>query len=497
MPKIQKKPLSAAIAIALGACVASPAMADVGPSTQVTPYLTGVAPGVQFTSVLTVGDSVRKKHKGDATYRMVGIPDGLGAYDNGDGTITVLMNHELQGTAGVPRAHGATGAFISKWQIRKSDLKVLNGEDLINTVYLWDAALGKYVQSANAVFNRFCSADLPSKSAFFNSRTGRGFSDGYIFMNGEEAGPTGRAFAHVVQGRGNSATYELPALGRFSWENAVASPYRQDKTIVAGLDDGSIGSSKAYFYVGTKQRKGNPVEEAGLTNGINYQVVIPGASTESDIPQGDTDSRTFELATSGGLGFNRVEDGAWDPDNRNVFYFVTTASFTTNSRLWEVTFDDIRQPEAGGTIRVLVDGALRGPKMMDNITVDGDGKVIIQEDPGNQAYLAKVWSYDPATDELTELAQFDPARFTPPPAGTVDPNFITQDEESSGVLEVTALLSDHDDRGRGRHDDEDNEGYDTDSYRYFILDAQVHKNIAATEPELVEMGQLLFMAVPK
>jgi hypothetical protein len=62
---------------------------------------------------------------------MAGIPDGLGAFDNGDGTITVLMNHELAATAGVPRAHGGTGAFVSRWQIRKSDLRVLNGRDLI------------------------------------------------------------------------------------------------------------------------------------------------------------------------------------------------------------------------------------------------------------------------------------------------------------------------------------------------------------------------------
>jgi hypothetical protein len=38
-------------------------------------------PGIGTTSILTVGDSV-------GGYRMVGIPDGLGAYDNGDGTFT-------------------------------------------------------------------------------------------------------------------------------------------------------------------------------------------------------------------------------------------------------------------------------------------------------------------------------------------------------------------------------------------------------------------------
>jgi len=32
--------------------------------------------------------------------------DGLGAFDNGDGTFTVLMNHELQPALGIVREHG-------------------------------------------------------------------------------------------------------------------------------------------------------------------------------------------------------------------------------------------------------------------------------------------------------------------------------------------------------------------------------------------------------
>jgi len=35
---------------------------------------------------------------------MVGIPDGLGAYDNRDGSFTLLMNHELGSDKGVVRA---------------------------------------------------------------------------------------------------------------------------------------------------------------------------------------------------------------------------------------------------------------------------------------------------------------------------------------------------------------------------------------------------------
>src|SRR5690606_25088305 len=167
-----------------------------GPSTSSTPYLQGVAKGVEFTSILTTGEYINN-------YRMCGTPDGMGAYDNGDGTFTVLLNHEFNNSAGVVRAHGQKGAFVSKWVINKSDLSVLSGEDLIKTVYLWDGnAYTGYnagSPSSSAAMSRFCSADLPDATAFYNSKTGRGTIQ-RIFMNGEEAGSGGRAFGHIATG---------------------------------------------------------------------------------------------------------------------------------------------------------------------------------------------------------------------------------------------------------------------------------------------------------
>src|SRR5690242_10089841 len=173
---MQHKLTAVLLATALTGIGAS-AQAAKGPSSSQSPYLVPQTAGVEFTSILTVGDEVKKKHKGNETYRMVGIPDGLGAYDNGDGTITVLMNHELRDTVGVVRAHGARGAFVSKWQVRKKDLKVLNGEDLIKNAVIY---------SGTTTLNRLCSADLAAPTAYFNSNTGKGLSEGLIFLNGEE-----------------------------------------------------------------------------------------------------------------------------------------------------------------------------------------------------------------------------------------------------------------------------------------------------------------------
>ncbi|HET9673776.1 MAG TPA: hypothetical protein VFP31_03135, partial [Gaiellaceae bacterium] len=205
--------VAAAAAVATAAALGN---AITGPSSSQSPYVVRSQPGVVTKAILTVGDSV-------GGYRMVGIPDGLGAFDNGDGTFTVLMNHELRPGTGAVRAHGANGAFVSKWTIEKDSLEVVAGEDLIRHTFLWTAA--GYAEGTTP-FNRLCSADLPAKSAFWNAATGKGY-DGRLFMDGEESGNEGRAFAHAQDGN----SWELPALGRFSWENSVANPSTGDTTV--------------------------------------------------------------------------------------------------------------------------------------------------------------------------------------------------------------------------------------------------------------------------
>ena len=63
------------------------------PSTDVSAYVLPSAPGVEIAPILTVGDAAENG------YRMVGIPDGLGAIGNGR-TFSLFMNHELTASAG-------------------------------------------------------------------------------------------------------------------------------------------------------------------------------------------------------------------------------------------------------------------------------------------------------------------------------------------------------------------------------------------------------------
>ena len=412
-------------------------------------YIVPIAPHVRVVPILTAGESVNG-------YRMVGIPDGLGAFDNGDGTFTVLMNHEIMPGLGVRRAHGAAGAFVSKWIIRKSDFRVLHGEDLIRRVALWNPSTGAYNAPALDIqLARLCSADLAPPSAFFDETTGAG-TRARIYTNGEELSPIGRAFAHLLDG----TSYELARLGRASWEQVTAHPSAGERTIVALTDDSPGG--QVYFYVGRKQHDGIDVERAGLTNGTRFALSVDGflgEPAESGIPAG---TRFTLRAGAEGTHFQRPEDGAWDPNRPNDFWFTTTATFEGRTRLWRVRFDDISDPTRGGTIEMMLDGT-EGLRSLDNLVVTGSGDVILQEDPGVQPHLARVVRYVPSRDELIVLAEADPVRF-----GT---GGVTIDEETSGVIDVSDIL------GEG----------------WLLLDVQEHYPI---EGELVQGGQLLALWYP-
>jgi hypothetical protein len=510
-----RKIIRASLSVALaGLSMPASAGAMRGPSSSARPYVINVPPSVDVVSLLTVGDSVNAKPGSAAAYRMVGIPDGLGAFDNHDGTFTVLMNHELGPANGAFRRHGFTGAFVSRWIVRKSDLAVLHGGDLVKQVLEYNAVTRTH-EPATRPLGRICSADLPAGTAFYNHRTGNGYP-GRIFMDGEEAGSEGRAFAHLVTGPHAGVSLELPSLGKFSWENSVANPFEQDKTIVIGQDDSTPG--QVYVYVGRKEKTGDEIEKAGLHGGLLYGVKVEGFLVEDDpaaptrgpgIPSGkrftlhefgDVRSKTgAELQTKSEAArvteFLRPEDGSWDTRRPNIYYFVTTDRFRTSavdarSRLYRLTFDDVRNPERGGKIDMLLDGTERH-QMLDNITVDGDGNLILQEDPGNQPYLAKIWKFYPRSKALVEIAVHDPARFAPP----------NQDEESSGVIEITGLLRrlgvdhDRDQDGNDDGDVDDRLSWGRQGYRYYLGVTQAHSERG--DAELVEGGQMYILAVPR
>lgn len=503
--------LAAASVAALAAITGATAIASssggayTGPTTDTKPYVLPVAGGVSTISLLTVGENSE-----DNGYKMVGIPDGLGAVKTSGRSFDLFMNHELVNTRGKVRRHGQKGAFVAKLGIDSRSLAVEAGSDFIDPgVTYWDYVSQTYRATPSsggtnprnptdtfepqlAPFNRFCSSTLTDPGQLFNERSGRGYR-GQIYFGNEEGGDNSRSFGVTLDG----TAQQLPRLGLFSWENTIPAANRTDTTLVHGQEDAATG--QLWAYAGTKTRKGNAFSRAGLSNGTGFVIDAvdeavktdaqfrttygKGKPAEVDLSEVDWDQSAAAQnreAAADGLTLNRIEDGAWDPRNPDDFYFVTTeggkgADTPTGETgrdgggLWRLRYEDIEQPQLGGTLTLLLDGS-EEPKLNkpDNMDIDSKGNLLIQEDPGNNVSLARIVAYRIADGALGVVAQFDPALFT---AG--QPGFMTQDEESSGIIDAKEIL------GSG----------------WFLFDAQVHKPRTSTDDELVEEGQLLAMRV--
>src|SRR5215208_23702 len=478
--------LAVLLAAAAPAAAEQPGIEEaMGPSTSTPPYVLPAADGVRTASLLTVGDKV-------GPYRMVGIPDGLGAYRQDGNALTLLMNHELNDMSGTVRRHGQIGAFVSEWSIDRKSFAVTAGADLIDPgVQYWDYATSTYSPLPSGIFgkpfDRFCSNTLSDPGQLVNEESGNGY-DGQLFFPNEENGNIGRAFALTTEGE----MAQLPRLGLASFENTLPAHNTTDATLTVGAEDGASGQLRV--YTGTKQASGSPVDRAGLTNGTLSVVAVADAATDPAFraahPKGQVarftlapvnwddangDAQNVEARTKG-LSLNRIEDAHWDPSNPRDLYFLTTqggkgATTGVTGRdgggLWRLRFDDIEQPQLGGTLTLLLDGTeepfLSKP---DNMTIDRVGNLLIQEDPGNARHVARIVAYRIADGARGVLASFDPAKFSGPSA-------ITIDEESSGIIDAHATIGP----------------------RWFLFDAQVHKPLP--DPELVAMGQLLALHVER
>jgi len=471
-----------------------------GPNAGASPYMLPAAPGVQFTSIATAltGQFYTNLDTGLANYRMVGIPDGMGIYrdeaDLRNDTITVLMSHELGSTAGIVRGHGSTGAFVSQWTLRRSDFGVVGARDLTNSVNTFNTGTNSFVNGTTR-FGRFCSADLAPVSAYqFTDNAGTTFGTSErIYLAGEEIGTEGRVFAHVLTGSEARSAWQLPDLARFSWENAVANPLAQRKTIVGGTDDSTPG--QVYFYVGDKQAAGNAIEKAGLMNGITYGMRIPGVALEGAAPINSAFTMVDKSATQRGTGvafqassvalgvteFARPEDAAWNPSNPSQMIWVNTGTSAAPTRIYSARFTDINNPELGGTVTMLGQGndfstftggvvtssGTTTGNSFDNIAISRFNQVLIQEDVGSNDRLSRLWLYDITADSMLEIGIPDANRFLVGAA-----NFLTRDEETSGIVDA----------------------WDTIGPGWWMLNMQAHYGIPG---ELVEGGQMMAVFIPQ
>jgi hypothetical protein len=326
-------------AAGLVACAA--AMPALG-TTSIKPYTVPIGTEYHVTPLFSVNDSVPETSEPSQQYRMVGIPDGLGAYSNGDGTTTLYMNHEFnQSTLSQPVVGGPEyrGTYVSKW-ILDADGNPVSGERAFDTVWNENTLVGPAAEVGNTTpaFARFCSGFLAGPK--------NGFDREIYLTNEEELSPT------TFDGMGglsvaifDNEAHTLPNLGRYSKENTVVQPTQGARTVIFSTEDGPATlNNQLYMYVGMKDRSSSSVlARNGLDDGklFAFRSLDPTTNSERTFTSGSVTGEWVEIqgvdamtdvqleAASDAVDamtFVRPEDGAFNPNDPNEFFFDTTGS---------------------------------------------------------------------------------------------------------------------------------------------------------------------------
>jgi hypothetical protein len=489
--------------------VALAAAMPAGAATTIDPYAEAVGPEYDITPLFSVDDRVPETSNPGQQYRMVGIPDGLGAHANSDGTRTLYMNHEFtQSTVSQPVVGGPMyrGTYVSKW-ILDADGDPISGERAFDTVWKENTFFGPAAEVGNTTpgFARFCSGYLAGPK--------NGFDRHIYLANEEELSPiTFDGMGGLSVAIYDNEAHTLPKLGRYSKENTVVQPQvnQGTRTVIFSTEDGPATlDNQLYMYVGMKDRSAGAsvLARNGLDNGRLYAfrslnparnsertfidgsvtgewVQIPGADVMADV--------ALEAATDtvNAMTFVRPEDGAFNPNDPNEFFFVTTGSSTGADngvnelgRLYSLRLHQ-GNPLRPATLTIVYNAdiiAARGGDIAvspDNLDTSGQ-YLMINEDgtTESRAFMASrgrdgsVWRFDLVTGAVgvdvttaMRVAQLDP----PGRDGVfVGPGVW----ETSGIIDASMLF-----------------GANT-----WLSDVQAHGPTAAPSAGTVEDGQLFLM----
>jgi Bacterial protein of unknown function (DUF839) len=475
-----------------------PVSADIAP---VKPYTVPLSNEYEIRPLLSVGDTVPETGNPGQEYRMVGIPDGLGAGLERRAA-TLHMNHELtQPTTSEPEVGRPAnrGALVSKYSL--SSRGMVSGERAYDAVFQENTLVGPAPTTANATaaFSRFCSGNFAGREY--------GFDRG-IYFTGEE-----EATAATFDGKGgqtvaifDNEVHALPKFGHFAKENTLPQPRSDSKTVMMTLEDGPSGpDSQLYMYVGTKQPSGSVLSRNGLDNGKLYTFVSddPAKNSETTFLNGSITGHWVEVPGAealtadqletasdavGATGFVRIEDGAFSKRNRNDFFFVTTGGNAPAGnelgRLYHLRLG--ADPLAPATLEIVYNAdtviAGGGDTAISPDNVDTSrNQLMINEDGTTQsrAVMAQkgrdgsIWRFNLVGggggqtvdgDSATRVAELDPPGRDGVPVG---PGVW----ETSGIISLGGVFGNN----------------------FWMFDVQAHPPTTAPAPGTVEDGQLLLM----
>ncbi|MBD2756749.1 PhoX family protein [Spirosoma validum] len=390
--------------------------------------LPGVTDGVKLYSLMSSDDKLQQS----PNYVFGGSADGAGIFQNPDGNYTVLVNNEDN--------------FAVSRLILDKTFKPVKGE---------------YILNSDGATWRLCSATLATPVE-------HGF--GPVFLTCGESGQESRTHAVRVDADPQQAAIsrEVPALGRWSAENAVPLPktaYPNKTVIVIGDDDSDVNGGQVAMYLTNtvgdldngslymlKRTDGNQTETS-MTTGTKYDVEFVKIDNQKTLTGAQINAKVNDLKA---IKFGRVEDVDYrkggGANGREVFFTVTgqnntgvNADYSRSKygRIYRLTLD--ANDPTKGKLEVLLNGDDRnGPAKTfqdpDNICVTTN-YAYIMEDPneyGDEKHDAYVYQYDLNTGKLTPVMELDHRRAEADAAKyNVGGTSKLGSWESSGMIDVS------------------------------------------------------------
>jgi hypothetical protein len=361
-------------------------------------FLVPAAPGVMVDKILSVGDVVPTGQT--PPYQMSGIPDGLGAYDNKDGSrwgwfngrdkrmFTVIMNHELGRS--FPNNPPGVDARISKLEIDRATRSVHRAE------YLFTGLEG---------YERFCSATLRiigGKPFYFTGEEA-------VPIAGQPPGPIHDG-SSIVMDAETGMWRDTDHFGHFQHENVV--PLRLSKWVFLSSEDDFRGPpafpptpSYLYAYI-ARSFKGAITGHEG-----NLHVFVPNTGEEKSnaevttktqvvhghwevIPQTrNQTSEDLKLAATekGAFRFDRLEDVAAlrGKDSRVFIAETGKPPATLRGRVYQFDFNK-NDPAMGSTMRMIINGdAPHNDDMVNPDNMDASERVLMIQEDRESAFRAQ------------------------------------------------------------------------------------------------------------
>jgi hypothetical protein len=448
-------------------------------STSIKSYVVPIGSAYDVTPLFSANDTVPLWGEASKQYRMVGIPDGLGAHANGDGTATLYMNHELGSSVqSEPVVGGAKnrGAIVSQWLL-DADGDPIAGRRAYDTVYAENTLVGPAAQVGNSTpaFARFCSAFLAGPDNGF---------DRWMYLTNEESdgSDTFDTKGGLSVAIFDNELHTLPKLGRYAKENTVVQPDRSTQTVIFSMEDGPATlDNQLYMYVGKKDRSAGAsvLARNGLDNCSVYvfRSLEPSKNSERTFTSGSVSGEWVEIPSVesmtaaqleaasdavGAMTFVRPEDAAFNPNNPYELFFDTTGSSSGADngvnelgRLYSLRLHpgNVLKPAtltvvynadtivaAGGDIAISPDNV---DASSDYLMINEDGTTESRIVMGQKGRDGSVWRFDlvkgPVSavgvdaSSATRVAELDPPGRDGVPVG---PGIW----ETSGIIDVSSIF---------------------------------------------------------